>query len=193
MGRSRRGVSRCVALLRCRGIFIFYLFYLGFAELGSGRVIFTSEKLHFLFQTLSARAWCLTGRPGVFKWRGIGPLPLVFCFFICFIWGFAYSDTGTGGFKTCRPDNAQRRARNMRPSCTSAMLIRPQLGRLLSDTGWQPRSVKFTRENDSSILIGDPAQTHANGVETKPCTLSTVIKPVVMMAVKASEHTHTAG
>jgi hypothetical protein len=40
-------VAASVALLRCHGIFIFYLFYLGYADLGSGRVVFSTLPLVF--------------------------------------------------------------------------------------------------------------------------------------------------
>ena len=42
-------VAASVALLRCHGIFIFNLFYLGYADLGSGRVVFSTLPLIFLF------------------------------------------------------------------------------------------------------------------------------------------------
>lgn len=43
------------------------------------------------------------------------------------------------------------------------------------------------------MLGGDAAQAHAKGVKTKPHALGTVVKPVMVVAVKAGAHAQAAG
>ena len=49
-----------------------------------------------------------------------------------------------------------------------------------------PFAIHFTRTYDPPVLVGDPAQDHAKGVETKTCALGTLVKPVVMVAGRGS-------